>query len=192
MVRRENNGNTRSNFILIGVSGSGKTTIGQCLAQKLGLGFLDVDHWIERSYNKTIAQIFKEQGEDSFRQKEQEALEALADINNHVVAAGAGLVTAENIESIRELGTLVWLNCETHVAANRLIREPGGLLSRPLLISTLNGEGSSLPQRLKEQIDSLLNKRRDIYDLADLSFNESYLSAEDSARRLKNIIENRE
>lgn len=183
----------RANYILVGISGSGKTTIGRCLAQKLGLGFLDLDHFIENSTNKSIRQIFLDQGEQAFREKEQESLTTLLDINNHVIAIGAGALSLESIEILKQIGTIIWLDCSSNVAAYRIIRETGGLKRRPLLETLLaETDPNALQVRLREQIDSLLNLRKDLYKLADLSFHESFLSPEDSARRLKKIIENRE
>ena len=57
-------------IFLIGFMGSGKTTAGKKLAGKLNLRFLDMDHLIEKKYNKTVGEIFLSEGEESFRQKE--------------------------------------------------------------------------------------------------------------------------
>ena len=60
--------------ILIGPMGSGKTTIGSLLAEKLGLSFRDTDHLIEEQEEKTVSQIFLDQGEDAFRAIEKRVL----------------------------------------------------------------------------------------------------------------------
>lgn len=75
---------------LIGYMGCGKSTLGRRLAQHTGLQFIDMDHYIEMRNYKTVPQIFAEEGEDVFRQKERNALEELAEFTDTIVATGGG------------------------------------------------------------------------------------------------------
>lgn len=77
-------------IVLTGFMGSGKTTIGSLLADRLGWGFLDLDHEIERRHNRTVPQIFSESGEALFRHLESATLASLLGQRNVVLALGGG------------------------------------------------------------------------------------------------------
>lgn len=96
---------------LTGFMGSGKSTVGRRLAQRLGSQFLDLDQEIERRAGMTVREIFERQGEPAFRQMEQEALLATAEHPDVVVATGGGTVTFEaNARWIGRQGIAVWVN----------------------------------------------------------------------------------
>ena len=96
---------------LTGFMGSGKSSVGRHLAQRLGCEFLDLDQEIERAAGMTVREIFERHGEPAFRQKEHEALRATADLPDVVVATGGGTVTFEaNARWIGRQGIAVWLN----------------------------------------------------------------------------------
>lgn len=96
---------------LTGFMGSGKSTVGRRLAQRLGSRFLDLDQEIERRAGMTVREIFERLGEPAFRQMEHEALLATAEDPDVVVATGGGTVTFEvNARWIGRQGIAVWLN----------------------------------------------------------------------------------
>ena len=96
---------------LTGFMGSGKSSVGRHLAQRLGAEFLDLDQEIERAAGMTVREIFERHGEPAFRQMEHEALRATADLPDVVVATGGGTVTFEaNARWIGRQGIAVWLN----------------------------------------------------------------------------------
>lgn len=111
-----NLGNRRKIFLL-GFMGSGKTTVGQKLAQRLGWRFLDLDETIEHSLQRTITQIFADRGEPFFREIEYETLHRLiaeADAGRaSVIALGGGTFAQfQNVQLIRSLGGVtIWLRC---------------------------------------------------------------------------------
>lgn len=78
------------NVILIGFRGSGKSTVGKALAERLGREFIDCDAWIERQTGVTIGDIFEKQGETHFRTLESQALAELAKLDGKVIATGGG------------------------------------------------------------------------------------------------------
>jgi shikimate kinase len=78
-------------FFLIGYMGSGKTTLGKQLAKKLNLQFVDMDLFIENRYHKSISEIFKEKGEDGFREIERRTLQEIAGFENVIISTGGGL-----------------------------------------------------------------------------------------------------
>lgn len=96
---------------LTGFMGCGKTTVGRRLAQRLGVGFVDLDEEIERRAGMTVRQIFEQQGEPVFRQMEAEALRGSLALPDVVVALGGGTTAFEsNAALIRSNGLSVWLN----------------------------------------------------------------------------------
>lgn len=119
------------NIILIGMMGSGKTTVGKWLAASLNLRFLDTDHMIEEMQGQTIAQIFERNGATYFRQLEATLIEKLVDIKSTVLATGGGIVlNPNNTMALRQMGTVVYLKGTTdHLYQNISNADT----SRPLL-----------------------------------------------------------
>ena len=98
------------NTILIGMPGSGKTTVGKLLASKLNKEFVDVDAYIEQLAGKTIPDIFRMGGESAFRALETQALRELGKRSGSVIATGGGCVTKEeNYPLLHQNGYIVWI-----------------------------------------------------------------------------------
>jgi shikimate kinase len=101
------------NVVLIGLMGSGKSTIGRLVAHSLGFEFADTDHLITDLAHRNIPQIFAAEGEVGFRKRESAALQSLTGNENTVIATGGGIVTmAENLPVLRQLGFVVWLSAD--------------------------------------------------------------------------------
>ena len=81
---------TKPHLILVGLPGSGKTTVGQAVAEKTGRTFLDLDLEIERREGESISQIFGEKGEEYFRRRERELTAELRLVGNMIVSPGGG------------------------------------------------------------------------------------------------------
>ena len=137
--------------------GSGKSTIGNILAKKLGRDFQDSDHFIEKRTGVDIGRIFDIEGEDGFRDRESQALENLLNLDNQVVATGGGSVLRmENQTLLRSKGYIVFLDTSVNQQMQRLRRDK----KRPLLQT----------DNPRERLEDLFNARRPIYlDLADLA-----------------------
>lgn len=138
---------TPKNIVLIGFMGSGKSTVGRELHQRLGYSLTDMDHIIEETMGKKISEIFKEEGESAFRDFETlELLElARSTDSRHIVSTGGGIVIRPgNRFLLRQLGYVVWLHAPEDVIFERTSRNR----DRPLLnqpnaeerISTLMAE----------------------------------------------------
>ncbi|HWQ30739.1 MAG TPA: shikimate kinase [Negativicutes bacterium] len=98
------------NIVLIGMPGSGKTTIGCILAQRLGRNLIDMDEYIERQQGCTINQLFL-QGERHFRRLEAETAQKLESVKASVITTGGGIVkNAANMESLRKNGIIIFLD----------------------------------------------------------------------------------
>jgi len=123
---------TNSNRIyLVGYMGSGKTTVGRSLAQKLGFQFIDIDLFIENRYRKTISDIFFEKGEETFRIMEHKALEELSLFENVVISTGGGAPCFHNnMDLMNKTGFTVYLKVKPEELVKRL---KNGQNKRPLL-----------------------------------------------------------
>lgn len=98
------------NMVLIGMPGAGKSTIGKLLAQKLNKPFIDTDAQIEALANKSIAEIFSQDGEEMFRALESQVLADLCKCSGHVIATGGGCITkAENFTYLHQNSKIYWL-----------------------------------------------------------------------------------
>ena len=101
----------RENIILVGLMGSGKTTIGRQLAKRLGRDFVDSDHEIEARTGVSIPTIFEIEGEEGFRRREAQVIAELVDEPDIVLATGGGAVLApESRRLLHEKGWVVYLN----------------------------------------------------------------------------------
>ena len=102
----------KRNLVLIGMPGSGKTTVGREIARKLKSKFVDLDEIIQRRTGKTIPDIFVQDGETAFRDLETEAVRDVAGRSGIVIATGGGTVLRpENVNSLRQNGLLFLLDC---------------------------------------------------------------------------------
>lgn len=123
-------------LLLVGMMGSGKSTVGHALADALGRRFLDLDAEIEREAGTSVAALFATEGEPAFRARERAALaQALAGAEPVVVATGGGCPTdARNREALVATGgDVVWLRASPDVLARRLTDDPAAVAARPLL-----------------------------------------------------------
>lgn len=115
--------------VLVGLPGSGKSTIGRRLAKALGVGLLDTDVVIEEQTGRTIADIFANDGEQEFRRIEEQAVRtALAD-HDGVLSLGGGAITSPGVCEALAGHTVVYLE----IGAREGVRRTGGNAVRPLL-----------------------------------------------------------
>jgi shikimate kinase len=138
-------------IILIGPMGSGKTTIGRSLAQKLSLEFRDTDSVIEQREQKTVSQIFIEDGEDAFRAIEKEVLKEELQGTDTVLALGGGAPISAEAQSALQASDshVVYLDISLANVAPRI----GFNRDRPLLLNNPRG-----------QWQTLMEARRPIYE----------------------------
>ena len=119
-------------IVLIGFMGSGKTTVGRELHQRLGYPLVDMDQLLEKRAGKSIARIFADEGEEHFRDLETDLLEELAlpDAPRRIISTGGGVVGRErNRMLLRQLGYVVWLQAPMSVILERTSKNR----DRPLL-----------------------------------------------------------
>jgi shikimate kinase len=162
--------------VLVGMMGSGKTRVGQQLAARLGVRFVDSDEQIARRSGRTVREIFEADGEAAFRKLEAEALAtAVESTERSVIAAAGGVVLdATNRELLRRAGTVVWLRASPEVLAAR-VREGD---HRPLL-------GNDAPGVLR-RLDA---ERAPLYDeVASAVLDVGDLSPEEAAARIAELV----
>jgi len=138
------------NIFIIGSMGSGKTSIGKMLAKENNLSFLDTDHEIIRSCGYSIPDIFKEFGEEHFRNLETEQLRKMKALENHVISTGGGIILKnDNRKLMKELGIIIFLDINISSQVDRVKNRK----NRPLLND----------QNLKDNLLSLKKTRDPIY-----------------------------
>jgi shikimate kinase len=139
---------TPKNIVLIGFMGCGKSTVGRELHQRLGYRLMDIDQIIEETMGKKITEIFREEGENVFRDFETMQLTEIAKQTStrHIISTGGGIIIRpENRALLRRLGYVVWLRATEDVICDRTSRNR----DRPLL---------NTPDA-REKISSLLAQR---------------------------------
>ena len=141
---------------LVGMMGSGKTSTGRPLAERLGYGFVDADAVIEQAAGCSIPDIFDRDGEAGFRSLESQVLGAISQRHSLVVATGGGVVTQPENWGLLHSGIVIWLDVVPDQLLQRLNADS---TVRPLL-QTANPETA---------LNALLNERRPLYAEADLT-----------------------
>lgn len=135
--------------VLVGLPGSGKSTIGRRLAKALDVGLLDTDMAIETQTGRTIADIFGTDGEQEFRRIEEDVIRAALDEHDGVLSLGGGAVTSPGVCAALAGHTVVYLE----ISAAEGVRRTGGSTVRPLLAG---------PDRA-EKFRDLMSKRIPLY-----------------------------
>ena len=144
-----------NNIILIGFMGSGKSTVGKILAEKLEMKFLDTDLEIEKEQGRSVQDIFSEKGEEYFRKLENEISKKLSTENNTIISTGGGIIlNKENIEYLKKDGVVFFLDVAKKTLYKRLISSKG----RPLL------EGDELWNKINNVLGERLERYRSSAD----------------------------
>jgi shikimate kinase len=146
-------------LFLIGLRGSGKSTVARLLASELGWNWLDADDELEKRYGQSIRAIFESEGEAGFREKESVVLEELCGLRRHVIATGGGGVLRErNRVLLRASGRVVWLTADIETLWKRVRSDSATADRRPQL--TVGG---------RAEMEGILHFREPLYrQCADL------------------------
>ncbi|MGA1762256.1 MAG: shikimate kinase [Gammaproteobacteria bacterium] len=149
-------------IIIIGPTGSGKTTLGRKLAKDLRLDWYDVDQWIEDTQKQSITDIFLD-GEERFRKIESDALEILSKIDNCVISTGAGIVLNQDNRTILSKNYSIFLDINLDEQFRRVKKSD----KRPLLNQ---GDVYNTLSKMREVRDPLYrNVANHIVDTSGLS-----------------------
>jgi shikimate kinase len=112
------------NIVLIGYRGSGKSTVGRLLAERLAFAFVDTDALIQQRTGMTIREIFADQAEEGFRNLESQVVAEVARQDRCVISTGGGAVLRdENARALRQSGRLVYLTAPAEVLWKRIFAD---------------------------------------------------------------------
>lgn len=163
-------------MLLIGMMGAGKTTIGELVAERLGMAYIDNDLQVEHVTGRTVAEIWRDEGEDAFRRHESAALRAAiqSPAPSVIAVAGGAVLDPANRKHIESAGTVVWLRAEVETLARQVRNDDDG--HRPLL------DG---PIGLEDVLTRVQEERRPIYtELADVIVDVDDLTVEEVRERV--------
>ena len=168
----------KSNVYLVGLMGSGKTSIGKILAKRMGMNFIDLDDEIIKDQQCSISEIFDRFGEEKFRHLENKKLLSTLEIDNCVISTGGGIIMdQDNIKTMLENGSIIHLDIDLETQLLRIKNKK----NRPLLRDKDN-ERKILVKMRKER-DHIYKK------IAIASVNTSNKKRNDIVSEVVNIIE---
>ena len=166
----------KKHIVLIGLPGSGKTTVGRIVAEQLHAGFVDVDSVLNRKEGKPIAMIFAEKGEPAFRDMERKEMEAALANQPAVLAPGGGWAAQPGaLEAARATGYVIYLKTRPETAALRAA--PSG--TRPVLM------GEDPEARMRD----LIKEREPFYTRADAKVETDKKTAEQVAAEVVRLAQ---
>lgn len=155
--------------------GTGKTTIGKIIADRLNLCFFEIDEEIEKQEKQTINEIFSTKGEQYFRKLETEALKKISEKENFVVSCGGGLIcNKNNLKILKETGKIFNLSASSATIYERIKNER----NRPLL---------NVANPL-EKIEQLMKKRTPYYKESDYEINTESMLPKEVANKIIEIL----
>ncbi|MBN1510725.1 MAG: shikimate kinase [Phycisphaerae bacterium] len=124
------------NLVLIGYRGSGKTTVGRAVADRLGFRLVDTDALIVSEAGMPIATIFEQEGESGFREREARVVRAVMEGEGQVASMGGGAVLRDDsVACMRARGFVVWLTAPTELLWRRIQADAATAANRPALTS---------------------------------------------------------
>lgn len=154
----------KTNIYLTGFMGSGKSTLAPILANTLGYVHVDIDVEIERTTGKKISEIFRDNGEEYFREIEHRVLERVSKESHCVISLGGGtMTTPSNLSIAKSTGIVIYLK----TGVNNIFHRMKNKTDRPLLQDSF-GERLS-DEELRKRISDILARREPFYNQADIT-----------------------
>ena len=168
---------SKKNIVLIGMMGSGKSSIGKILSKKLNVNFIDIDRKIEEAEATSITDIFKKYGEKYFRRIEEKlSLKYLKYENSLISLGGGGFINSSIRKLCKKKCVSFWLNWRDEIIVNRIYKNK----KRPLVM-----------ELSKDQIMNLIKERSKVYELSDHKINCDKLDKTQIINKIINIYENK-
>jgi len=166
---------SNKNIVLVGMMGTGKSTIGYLLSKKMNLEFYDIDRIIEKEEDSKITEIFKYKGEDYFRKIEEKICLKTLKLDNKIISLGGGSFLNRKIRKEVKIHHLsFWLNWNVSTILKRIIKSK----KRPLLISLT-----------ENNINKLIIQRKKIYEKAKFKINCENLSKNEIVNNIIDLYE---
>jgi len=167
---------SKKNLVLLGMMGSGKSTIGSLISKKLNLKFIDIDKLIEKESSMKISQIFEKKGENYFRNLEEKiSIKSLNSSNNIISLGGGGFINEKIRKEVILKNYSFWLNWQNTKLLNRIRKSK----KRPITIKLMD-----------EQILELIEKRSKIYSKAQFKINCDTLTKNEIVKKIIELYEN--
>ena len=168
---------THKSLVLVGMMGTGKSTIGKEVAKKLKIEFVDTDKLIEDEANLTIAEIFKKNGEKYFRELEEKIFLKIKNDKEKIISVGGGAFINDAIrKKILKEYLSIWLN-----------------MNEDLIISRIQHNAKKRPMvdqnNIEKSIKNLKKTRDPIYKLANYEINCNLISKNKIIEKVKNFYE---
>ena len=168
---------SKKNIALIGMMGSGKSSIGKILSKKLNMDFVDIDEKIEEFESKTILEIFKKLGESYFRKIEEELSINYLKLQNKIISlGGGGYINPLIRKNCSKNCKTIWLNWKNEIIIKRIYKSK----KRPLAIG-LN----------QYEIKKLITERSKIYNLSDYRINCDKFNKHQIVEKIIKIYDNK-
>jgi len=166
---------SKKNLVFLGMMGSGKSSIGFLVSKKLNLKFIDIDNLIEDEIGIKISDIFKQKGEDFFRNLEEKITLKVLKQNNYVISLGGGAFINDKIrKEVLVNHFSFWLNWDSDILLKRIKNSQ----KRPLIINSTD-----------QEINNLMKKRSKIYSKAKFKINCSKLTKTEIVKKIIKIYE---
>lgn len=169
---------SRRNIVLTGFTGTGKSTVGRIIAEKLSMRFIDIDMEIERIEGLNINGIFARYGERYLRRLEEKIINDKLILDDVVIATGKSTVLDKNkIDAIREKGIVIYLKARPDV-----------------ILKNISGGGEnktySFSEEMKKRISEMLDKRREFYRNNDFEIDVSDMTPEEVSEQILRMVIN--
>jgi len=166
---------SKKNLILIGMMGSGKSTIGSLLSKKLNIKFIDIDNVLENDSKMKIAEIFEKKGENFFRNLEEKiTLKVLNSTNNVISLGGGGFINEKIRKEVLKNNFSFWLNCNAQILLNRIKNKK----KRPIAFNLS-----------EDELRKLIEKRAKMYSKAQFKINCHKLKKTEIVNKILKIYE---
>ena len=164
---------SKKNLILIGMMGSGKSTIGSLISKKLNTKFIDIDNVLENDSKMKISEIFEKKGENFFRNLEEKiTLKSLNSTNSVISLGGGGFINEKIRKEVLKNNFSFWLNCDTQTLLNRIKNSK----KRPIAFNLSDSE-----------LTELIAKRIKIYSEAQFKINCHKLTKTEIVKKILKI-----
>ena len=187
---KKNEHEAGKNIFFVGLTGAGKTSVGWGLSKEIGMGFIDLDEWIEERHEKSIADIFEDEGEQAFRLIEHQAVKQVLAVRNHVISLGGGTVMNDkNWDLINKSGVTVWIQGSPVQVAKRLSNNLEALDQRPLLSRFVEiKDDKERFEKVKGEVENMLSVRSKRYGECDFQIDLSHAAVDSSVKQVKELL----